>query len=397
LDPEAPSPTTGPIAGPTTDPTPARLRLGRFELCAKLADGGMATVNVAIVREGADSGRVLAVKMIRDEFARSTEFAAMFLDEARIVAGLRHPNVLRYDELGQGGGYAFIAMELLYGQSLWSVWERCRARSVRMRYPTIAWIGARVADGLHYAHEATDAASRPLDIVHRDVNPANVFLTYEGEVKVIDFGLAKAKNRASRTAAGVIKGKVAYMSPEQAVGGALDRRSDVFALGTTLWELACDRRLFKHVDDLETLRRVNAAAVPDPTALVDGFPPKLWRILERALARDPGNRYPTAAALARDLDEFAGDGPDASGQRPLAEVLDALYPGDALRQQTWVSEVTAPGSVGRAPLKDRSTFSGPDEPSAAPGPVRRAATLWRIAAVIVGAVALATFIALALR
>ena len=390
-------PTTGPFEGLTTGPSPARQRLGRFELCAKLADGGMATVNVAIVREGADAGRVLAVKMIREEFARNAEFAAMFLDEARIVAGLRHPNVLRYDELGQDAGHAFIAMELLYGQSLWSVWERCRARGVRMQYPTIAWIGARVAEGLHCAHEATDAASRPLDIVHRDVNPANVFLTYEGEVKVIDFGLAKAKNRASRTAAGVIKGKVAYMSPEQAVGGALDRRSDVFALGTTLWELACDRRLFKHIDEVETLRRVNAAAVPDPTALVDGFPPILWRILERALARDPDRRYPTAAALARDLDEFAAGGPDGSGPRPLAEVLDALFPGDALRQRTWVSDVTAPGSVGRAPLKDRSTFSGADEPSAAAAPVRRASTLWQIVAVVVGAVTLAILIALALR
>jgi serine/threonine-protein kinase len=222
-------------------------------------------------------------------------------------------------------------------------------------------------------------------------------LTYDGEVKVIDFGLAKAKNRASRTAAGVIKGKVAYMSPEQAVGGVLDRRSDVFALGTTLWELACDRRLFKHIDEVETLRRVNAAAVPDATALVDGFPPILWRILSRALAREPDNRYPTAAALAHDLDEFAGGAPDASGPRPLAEVLDALFPGDALRQRTWVSDVTAPGSVGRAPLKDRSTFSGTDEPSVPVSLARRPPPLWQIAAVVIGAVALALLVALAVR
>jgi serine/threonine protein kinase len=272
VDPDAPR---LPLSPSPPLPSGGRERLGRYELCAKLADGGMATVNVAITREGADAGRVVAVKMIREEFARSAEFAAMFLDEARIVGGLRHPNVLRYDELGREGGRAFIAMELLYGQSLWSVWEACRARRVRLRYPMIAWIGARVASGLHYAHEATDPASRPLDVVHRDVNPTNVFVTYEGEVKVIDFGLAKAKNRASRTAAGVIKGKVAYMSPEQAVGGVLDRRSDLFALGTMLWELASDRRLFKHADEVETLRRVNAAAVPDPTALIDGFPPAL--------------------------------------------------------------------------------------------------------------------------
>ena len=359
----------------------------------------MATVHVAIAREGADSGRPVAIKMIRDEYVRSAEFAAMFLDEARIVAGLRHPNVLRYEELGREDGRAFIAMELLYGQSLWSVWEACRARGVRLRYPMIAWIGARVADGLHYAHEATDAAARPLDIVHRDINPANVFVTYEGEVKVIDFGLAKAKNRASKTAAGVIKGKVAYMSPEQAVGGGLDRRSDLFALGTTLWELACDRRLFKHVDEVETLRRVNAAAVPDPTALIEGFPLPLWRILAHALARDPENRYQSAAVMARDLDDFARGAPEPPSARSLAEVMAALFPGDALRQQTWVSDVTAPGSLGAAPLKARSTFSGTeaDDPSAWTTPARRTPPLVQIALVVVGAILAAVLVALALR
>jgi len=372
-------------------------RLGRYELCATLAEGGMATVNVAILREGPGAGEVVAVKMIRGEFARSEEFAAMFLDEARIVAGLQHPNVLRYQELGHAEGHPFIAMELLYGQSLWTVWEACRARRVRLRYPMIARIGARVADGLHYAHDAADAAGRPLDIVHRDVNPSNIFLTYGGEVKVIDFGLAKAKNRASQTAAGIIKGKVAYMSPEQAVGGPVDRRTDVFALGTTLWELACDRRLFKHADDVETLRRVNAADVPDPTRVVDGFPRALWNILRRALARDPNERYRTAGAFARDLDVFArgaSDGPDVPS---LAEVMGALFPGDAERQRQWVAEVTASTRGVRAPLKPRSTFSGDDPgmPSASREAPR--AVLGRVALVVVGAVLAAVLTALALR
>lgn len=336
------------------------MRLGGYELCAKIADGGMATVHVARRVDGPNAGEIVAIKMIREEFSKNPEFLTMFMDEAKIVATLSHRNVLRYHELGSDGGNVFLAMELLYGQSLWSVWEACRARGVRLRYGMIAWIGARVADGLHYAHELVDAQGRALEIVHRDVNATNVFVTYDGEVKVIDFGLAKAANRASKTAAGVIKGKVAYMSPEQAVGAPVDPRTDVFALATTLWELACDRRLFKREDDVETLRRVHAAEVPAPTKLVDGFPPALSRILERALARKPEGRYASAAAFARELDTFArGTGGDGVDARAVGEAMRDLFAGDVARQRAWVAEVSAPG--GRrapSPLKTRSTFSG---------------------------------------
>ena len=221
-------------------------------------------------------------------------------------------------------------MELLFGQSLWSLWDACRARGVRLRYDMIAWIGARVAEGLHYAHELVDEHGAPLDIVHRDVNATNIFVTYDGEIKVIDFGLAKAANRASKTAAGVIKGKVAYMSPEQAVGAPIDRRTDVFALGTTLWELACDRRLFKHSDDVETLRRVHAAEVPDATRIVDGFPPALWRVLERALARDKEQRYRDGRGVrARSRRDLARDGHRRErGPAAVAKVMRELFAED---------------------------------------------------------------------
>src|SRR5262249_9767193 len=159
--------------------------------------------------------------------------------------------------------------------------------------------GARVAEGLHHAHELRGEDGAPTDLVHRDMNASNIFVTYDGHVKIIDFGLAKAIGRVSKTAAGVVKGKRAYMSPEQAVGRHLDRRTDVFALGTTLWELSVDRRLFKGSDDLDTLKRVYAGIVPDPTELVADFPPGLWKVLRRALAREVNDRYPTALALGR--------------------------------------------------------------------------------------------------
>jgi serine/threonine-protein kinase len=346
-------------------PPPARV--GRYQVLAKIADGGMAAVYMA----RRDDGEIVAIKRIREEFARSKDFLTMLFDEARIVSHLRHPNIVRYHELGKEGGQAFIAMELLVGQSLWSVWEGCRARGVRLRYEMIAWIGARVAEGLHYAHELREGGpgqERPLGIVHRDVNATNIFVTYEGDIKIIDFGLAKAANRASKTAAGVIKGKVAYMSPEQAVGAAVDRRTDIFALGTTLWELACDRRLFKHADDVKTLERVHAAEVPDPTLLVDGFPPALWAILRRALSRDPEDRQSTAAELASELDAFVGGAVDG---KVMAEVMRELFSAERARQIAWIAEASAPGGRGVAePLQSRSSFWAADDkprPSALPG------------------------------
>jgi serine/threonine protein kinase len=346
-------------------------RLGGYELRAKIADGGMAEVHVARRIEGPNFGEVVAIKTIREQFARNKEFVTMFLDEAKIVARLRHPNIIRYHELGKDGEQLFLAMELLFGQSLWSLWEACRARNVRLRYDMIAWIGARVADGLHYAHELVDEQGQRLEIVHRDVNATNVFVTYDGAIKVIDFGLAKAVNRESKTAAGVIKGKVAYMSPEQSVGAPIDRRTDIFALGTTLWELCCDRRLFKRTDDVETLRRVHAAVVPDATRLVEGFPPELWRVLQRALARDMGQRYRTAAEMANDLDALAArpGGPRDANPRAVAKVMRELFAEDHKRQIAWVEEASGPEASRTfgQPLKPPSTFwTAEDAPAAQP-------------------------------
>ncbi len=350
--------------------TPAR-RLGNYDLRAKIADGGMAEVYVAERLEGPGAGEIVAIKMIREQFARSQEFATMFMDEAKIVSRLRHPNIIRYYELGSDGPQLFLSMELLFGQSLWSLWEACRSRGVRLRYEAIAWIGARAAEGLHHAHGLLDESGQALDIVHRDVNATNIFVTYDGEIKVIDFGLAKAANRASKTAAGVIKGKVAYMSPEQAVGAPVDRRTDVFALGTTLWELGCDRRLFKRPDDIETLRRVHAADVPDPTLLVDGFPPGLWRVLQRALARDKGARYATAAEFASALDGLARAG--GASATSIAGMMRELFAEDRKRQVAWVAEASAsePSRTLVEPLKPPSTFWVNDEAIA---PARRPAS-----------------------
>ena len=342
-------------------PRPPPARLGRYEVRAKIAEGGMATVFVGRIVGPKGVERVCALKMIRDEFSLNRDFVNMFLDEAKIVSRMKHPNIVELYELGVEGARIFLAMELLFGQSLWHVWDACRERHVRLRYDVLAWIGAQVATGLHYAHEMRLPTGQHLEIVHRDVNATNIFVTYEGTIKIIDFGLAKAVNRVSKTAAGVIKGKVAYMSPEQAIGSPVDRRTDVFALGTTLWELSVDRRLFKHTDEIETLKRVHAADVPDPTKLVEGYPPQLWRVLTRALARDRDNRYTTTEEMARDLEEVSRSEGRVVTKETVADVMRELFGKEQVRQAQWLADASsADRPAPKETLKPPAAFYKPE-------------------------------------
>lgn len=316
--------------------------LGRFEVQAKLADGGMATLYLGRQRGGpAGADRPVALKVIKDQYLQNREFVSMFMDEAKIVSRLSHPNVVQIYELGAEKERLFIAMELLMGQSLWNVWQACRERKACLRLDLIAWIGARVGEGLHHAHEITDAEGKSIELVHRDVNASNIFCTYDGQVKLIDFGLVKSTNRVSRTAEGIVKGKIAYLSPEQAMGKAIDRRTDVFALAITLWELTTDRRLFKQPRDIDTLRAIKDAKVPDPTKIVKDYPPKLWEALKRALAKDPADRYPTVEEFVRDLDECSKLEGRTIGPETLSEVMKALFASERERQLAWVNEMSS--------------------------------------------------------
>ncbi|MCL2448389.1 MAG: protein kinase [Polyangiaceae bacterium] len=279
--------------------------------------------------------------------------------------------------LGHDGKRHFLAMEVLRGHTLLETWEVARARATRLPREVVAWIGARVADGLHHAHELRDDGGKLAQVVHRDVNPANVFLTREGIPKIIDFGLAKARDRITSTAVGIIKGKLAYLAPEQAHGHAIDRRVDVFALGVTLWELTLDRRLFKESDDVETLRRVREASAPDPTSIDPNYPPALARVLMRALARDPATRFATAKELRDALDGVVAQGPrvDAARVRELLAQLFAGAPRAAWERfvdeasgpvvRAWDDEAHKPTWVNapfdeRPPLEDPGTLALPD-------------------------------------
>ncbi len=299
-------------------------RLGDYTVLAPISEGGMASVWLGCATE--EPNRFAALKVIRAEHGRNKDFVAMFLDEARIASRLSHPNIIAIHGLGHDGKRHFLAMEVLRGRTLLEVWERAHAEKRRLPYEVVAWIGARVADALHHAHELRDERGRPLHVIHRDVSPSNIFLTDEGVPKLIDFGLAKARDRIASTAIGVIKGKLAYLAPEQVLGHNADRRADIFALGVTLWEVSLDRRLFRRETDVETVRRVRDAEVPDPRSLAPDYPVALAEALARALAKDPAARFQTAAGLRDALDAFVqGSGKpvdEAKMQAIAAELFD---------------------------------------------------------------------------
>lgn len=308
-------------------------RLGEYEVVAPIAQGGMASVWL-----GKRVGRLaefVAVKVIRPEHARNKEFVAMLVDEAGIASRLSHPNIPAIHAFGESSEdvpQPYLVMELLRGHTLLETFKAMHARGKRFAPEIVAWIGAQVANALHYAHELSDDGGASLQIVHRDVNPANIFLTSEGVPKLIDFGLAKARDRIASTAIGVVKGKLAYLAPEQAHGKTADRRSDVFALGITLWELSLDRRLFLDETDVQTVRRVREAEVPDPRTIDESYPPELAEALLRALAKDPEKRWQTAAELRDSLEAFVKSRKPvvaaADVRALLAETFAGTPPGD---------------------------------------------------------------------
>jgi serine/threonine protein kinase/tetratricopeptide (TPR) repeat protein len=283
--------------------TRGQAELGKYELLCLLATGGMASVHLARAKGIGGFEKLLVIKRILPRAAGDESFIQMFLDEARIAATLEHSNVAHVFDVGSVQNEVFLAMEFLHGQDVRTIF---RASQGPIPFdPTFA-ITIGICAGLHYAHEKRGANGQPLGLVHRDVSPSNVVVTYDGGVKVIDFGIAKATNRLGNTKSGVLKGKPGYMSPEQCTGKTLDRRSDVFCVGIMLYELTTGTRLFGSKDaEYLQLKAIVESDVAPPSTLVPGYPPELERIVLRALARDANQRYQTALELQRDLEVLA--------------------------------------------------------------------------------------------
>jgi eukaryotic-like serine/threonine-protein kinase len=277
-------------------------RLGDSELLLRIGRGGMATVWVARERgPTTEEDRLVAVKAMLPELADETEFVRMFLDEVKLVRSIRHPNVVNVYDVGEHDGVMWMSMEWVEGESLHTVIAEAGKR--RAIPPEMAVkIIADAAAGLHAAHELKDENGVTRGVVHRDVSPHNILIGTNGAVKLVDFGVAKAVGRVSEaTRAGQLKGKFGYMSPEQARGKPIDRRSDVFALGIVLFELTTSRRLFRGESDIETLKLVISSRIPRPTSFDPSYPVELERIVMKALDRDATGRYQTALELEQDL------------------------------------------------------------------------------------------------
>jgi serine/threonine protein kinase len=295
----------GKSAGEPAPDIGAGYHLGKYEVIKRIAVGGMAEIFLAKVEGLPGFQKVVAIKRILPQLANKRDFVEMFLDEARIAATLQHPNLVQVYDVGVADGNYFMAMEYLHGQDVRSIMKAVLSRGQRLPLEHALNVMINVASGLHYAHEKVGFDGSPLNIIHRDVTPQNVIVTFEGGVKLLDFGIAKATNRAGETTRfGTLKGKVPYMSPEQCRGEPLDRRTDVFALGIMLYELTVGRRLYKAQSEFEVMKRVVDGRVTPPSKILPGYDLALEAIVMRALEKEREKRYPTAHALQHDLEDL---------------------------------------------------------------------------------------------
>ncbi|WP_049949827.1 protein kinase domain-containing protein [Sorangium cellulosum] len=318
--------TERPAAGPLSAASRRLTALGRYRLLKKIGMGGMAEIWVASVAGISGVRKICVVKRILPHLADSPEFVRMFLDEARIAATLDHPNLVQMYDIEEVDGVPVIAMEYLHGEDLRTIKKSLRSANRRMPVEHAITIAASVSAGLHYAHEKVGFDGKPLDIVHRDVSPHNVFVTYDGAVKILDFGIAKAANRVNETRDGALKGKVPYMSPEQCTSDRLDRRSDIYSVGILLYEMSTGSRLFRRgATEFELMRAIVEDPVMPPSQVCDDYPPELERIVLKCMERDREKRYATARELQIDLEAFAREERLATSSLALSSFMAELF------------------------------------------------------------------------
>lgn len=300
-------------------------RFGRYILLDRINSGGMAEVFRAKVTGVEGFQRIIAIKCMLPALHQDEQFVTMFKDEAKLSSQLSHANIVQIHELGSIDDQLFIAMELINGRDLRHVVKLAKHKGAAVPYGFAAYVVSKAAEGLDYAHHKTGIQGEPLNLVHRDISPQNILVSYEGEVKVVDFGIAKAEERATETRAGVLKGKFAYMSPEQVMGQPLDARTDLFALGCVLYEVLTGKKLFAGQSDLSILDKVRNAAVPDFRVEIPDAPDALYEALTTALAKDPNDRFSRGHELAEALEPLLITDGRIFNDRRAREFMQELY------------------------------------------------------------------------
>ncbi len=283
----------------------------------------MAEVFLAIAKGEEGFEKPVVIKRLLPQKAAKPRFLQMFFDEARILLSLQHGNIVQILDMGKMDGLPFLTLEYVDGMDLCTILERCEALKSPLPHGLAAYIASEVCRGLDYAHRKKDDQGRPLNIVHRDISPSNIFISYEGAVKVGDFGLAKARDNLDKSETGVIKGKFSYLSPEQARGHALDQRSDIFSLGTTLYEMACGVRPFVGETDVQTILKVRETTYRAPSQVIPAFSPELEVVIACAMHAEAAKRYSTAAEMQDDLSRYSQQLPPM-GDRQLASFMETL-------------------------------------------------------------------------
>ena len=301
------------------------IRFGKYILLDRLASGGMAEVFRAKVTGAEDFQRLVAIKCMLPTLARDPQFATMFVDEAKLASQLSHANIVQIHELGKIDERLYIVMELINGHDLRHIIRTAKKKNLPIPFGFTAYVINRAAEGLDYAHSKTGMTGDPLNLIHRDISPQNILVSYDGGVKIVDFGIAKAEHRRTETNAGVLKGKFSYMAPEQVMGANLDKRSDIFALGIVLFELLTQKRLFHGKTDVAIMDRVRNAAVPKLVDVMPSAPPEFEDVIERALARNPTDRYANAMEMAEALQPILIETRSIFGGKQASEFMKVLY------------------------------------------------------------------------
>ncbi|MCY1075567.1 protein kinase domain-containing protein [Archangium lansingense] len=353
------TPDAGKVAGGSPD---AQLQAyGQYVLVRKLAEGGMAEIFLA-KRLGADGfERNVVIKRMLANLSGLPEFVDMFRDEARLAAKLSHPNIVQIQDLGFTDGCYYICMEYLPGEDFSTTVRTASFRGEYMPVPLVLRVLADAARGLHYAHDFADESGRKLNIVHRDISPSNLYVTYEGQVKVLDFGISKYESRQSQTRTGVVKGKYIYMAPEQARGNPVDRRADIFALGVSLYEALTHVRPFARDNDLAVLNALLEGQFQPPRELRPDLSPELEMVVLRAMAYDPDERYATAAEFADDLEHLLSREPQRPTGAHLAAYLRNSFGEERYAEKTRIPTITTLKQAGYsvpATTVDSSRMSG---------------------------------------